>query len=693
MSKGPDELLALHRRIRQQLPTTWSAFFARFGRLRPIQIAAIPEILRGGNVLVTAPTAGGKTEAVAAPLCELLKARQWERLSIMLVTPTRALVNDLYHRLEKPLHELGIHLARKTSDHALPKGGGGQFVITTPESLESLLTFDRESLAGLRALVMDEVHLLDGSPRGDQLRFLLRRLETYLRHKQGEGDYSLQRIALSATVATPEVTATTYLGDGSRVVSVPGQRQIESRIILAEGDEETRAREAMLAAGGFPDLRKVLVFVNSRRQADLAGLYRQGAFEHAPVYGHHGDLSKQRREDAEVRFKSDRRAICLATMTLEVGIDIGDVDLVVCMDPPFSLGSFLQRIGRGCRRLQGRTRVLCVARDQNGRLIFEALIRQASLGLPVTPAAPVRRSVIIQQTLAYLRQVDKHARTMEQLKRTLSMNAQPSCPAERVSEVVLGMAEGNLVRVRNSVVEPGPEGWDFIESQRIYSNIAPSGPKVALVDADTGQQVAEIKRLAFGSSGVQVGGKSYDIVGHDGGRVRKVRATGSEQPAPLYTARSLPYASDVGRALAGRFGVDDRELWVLDLGEKALVFTWLGRLQNVCLEGLMAARGVQGSGMSFSIHIRGVEAARCLDRIKEAVTMGRVRNPLPDKAVEKVIDIGPHFELLSEAQQRSARGDWFQIEALREVVGRWSRTRVIKFGEPLAEGLRGLSAL
>lgn len=691
LSKSPDELLAIHRKVRQQLPATWSAFFARFGRLRPVQLAAIPEILKSGNVLITAPTAGGKTEAVAAPLCELLKARRWDGLSIMLVTPTRALVNDLYHRLEKPCQELGIGLGRKTSDHGLTKGA--QFVITTPESLESLLTFDRERLARIRALVMDEVHLLDGGPRGDQLRFLLRRLETYLRFKQGEGEYSLQRVALSATVANPERTAAAYLGEGARVISVTGQREIEARTILVEADEETRAREAMLAVESFPDARKVLIFVNSRRQADLAGLYRQGAFRHAPVYGHHGDLSKEGRENAEERFKSDRRAICIATMTLEVGIDIGDVELVVCMDPPFSLGSFLQRIGRGCRRLQGKTRVLCVARDRDGQLIFEALIRQASLGLPLTPAAPVRRSVLVQQTLAYLRQVDKHARTMEQLRKTLSLSAEPAFPAERVSEVVFEMAESNLVRVRNGVVEPGPEGWDFIESQRIYSNIAPSGTRMALVDADTGQHVAEVGGLAVGAGGVQVGGKSYEVVGSGGGRVRKVRRSGGGQPAPTYAARMLPYAADVGRALAGRFGVDEGELWVLDLGEKVAVFTWLGRLQNVCLEGLLAARGVQASGMSFSVHVRGVEAARCLDRLREAVIVGPVRNPLPDQPVEKAVDVGPHFELLSEAQQGCARGDWFQIEVLRGVVGRWSRVKSIERGGELGEELRGLAAV
>jgi ATP-dependent Lhr-like helicase len=387
------ESLALHRSIRQRLPNTWNAFFARFGRLRPIQMAAIPEILKGNNVLITAPTAGGKTEAVAAPLCERLKAKRWAGMSVVLVTPTRALVNDLFHRLEGPCQELGIALARKTGDHPLPAHSSEQFVITTPESLESLLTRNRERLDQLRAIVIDEVHLLDGTPRGDQLRFLLRRLEIYLRYKRQEPAHLLQKVAISATVPNPDQTAAAYLGENASVVTVAGQRDIESKILLIPGDDETRAREAMLATTSFADVRKVLVFVNSRRQADLAGLYQQGPFKHAPVYGHHGSLSKHRREETESRFKSDRRAVCLATMTLEVGIDIGDVDLVICMDPPFSLGSFLQRIGRGCRRLQGKTRVLCAARDRASSLIFEALVAQSAVGVPATPPAP--RHVVI----------------------------------------------------------------------------------------------------------------------------------------------------------------------------------------------------------------------------------------------------------------------------------------------------------
>ena len=137
----------------------------------------------------------------------------------------------------------------------------------------------------------------------------------------------------------------------------PGERELEARVLVGPGDEVVRARQAMEAAAAFGDVRKILVFVNSRRQVD-AGTehFRHERLPGVPIYGHHGNLSKAEREDTEERFKSDPRAVCVSTMTLEVGIDIGDVDLVVCMDPPFNLSSFLQRIGRGCRRVQGKTR-------------------------------------------------------------------------------------------------------------------------------------------------------------------------------------------------------------------------------------------------------------------------------------------------------------------------------------------------
>jgi ATP-dependent Lhr-like helicase len=688
-----DELLILNRSIRLRLPNTWNPFFARFGKLRPIQMAAIPEILKGSNVLITAPTAGGKTEAVAAPLCERLKADRWTGMSIMLVTPTRALVNDLFHRLEGPCQNLGIALARKTGDHPLSAHSTEQFVITTPESLESMLTHHRERLDQLRAIVIDEVHLLDGTPRGDQLRFLLSRLEIYLRFKLQRPDYALQKIAISATVPNPSRTAAAYLGENASVVTVAGQRAIESKILLIPGDDAARAQAAMLATQAFADVRKILVFVNSRNQADLAGLYQHEPFKHTPVYGHHGSLSKDSREATETRFKSDRRAICLATMTLEVGIDIGDVDLVVCMDPPFSLGSFLQRIGRGCRRLEGKTRVLCAARDKASEYIFEALVAQSSIGVPETPAAPIRRSVVVQQTLAYLRQVEKHARTIEQCQKTLALTVQPHFTAEKVAKVLEAMAGENLLRLENNVAEPGVEGWNFIESRRIFNNIGSSFADVALVDADTGRQLANVRGLKPGVKGVQIGGHSYELVGSQSGRIRKIRVTSENQPAPTYAARKLPYSADVGVALARRFEIEPNELLMLNLGDTLAAFTWLGQLQNLALEGLLARRKITAEASSFCLHFRSPHPADCLRVLQELASEHSLENPLLDLPVEKVIDMGPYFKLLDKEQQRQSRGDWFQLDALRSFITGLEKYRVVQHDTPLGVAFISLAGI
>jgi len=262
-----------------------------------------------------------------------------------------------------------------------------------------------------------------------------------------------------------------------------------------------------------------------------------------------------------------------------------------------------------------------------------------------------------------------------------------------VAEVVNSLAEVNLLRIRNEVAEPGPDGWGFIESQQIYSNIASSFSKVALVDVDTGKRLADVGGLEAGAGGVQIGGRSYEVVGSRAGRVRVVRGSAGEQPAPTYAARSLPYAADIGMALAGRFGIDGSELLVLDLGDRVAAFTWLGRLQNLCLEGLLGQKGVQAKAMSFSVHLRGVQPCDCLKKLTAAALDGPLENPLPNLRVENVVDLGPHFELLTEEQQRSARGDWFEAEPLRGSVSKLARVRLVEREGSLGKELAGLAGI
>jgi ATP-dependent Lhr-like helicase len=676
-----------HVELRRRLSVSWNAFFARFGSLRPIQLAAIPPIVAGNNVLVTAPTAGGKTEAVVAPICERLRAGRWEGLSTLLITPTRALVNDLFERLTRPMSDLGIALGRKTADHAISRDDGReQFVVTTPESFESMLTFRKQKLANIRAIIIDEIHLLDGGPRGDQLRLLLQRLRLYLDHLSG-GTRTLQIVALSATLPDARRTADTYLGPSAHIVSVSGQRDIEAQVIIANGNDRQCAEAAIIASEVFPDVRKALVFVNSRKQVDASAQhFRYGRFASASVHGHHGNLAKSQRENAEARFKSDRLSVCVATMTLEIGIDIGDVDLVICMDPPFALASFLQRIGRGCRRLQGKTRVLCVASSRARQLIFEGMIEHAKLGIPEGPGIPFRRSVLVQQTLAYLKQVDRNHRTNAQLQRTLTTDVRPSISASVLGAVLADMSSQGLLDRRNDVFQPASEGWTFIQSSRIYANIESQPSEIELLDVETGKLIATAKSFHSDDSTVRLAGKSYDIVGTEGNRVT-LRGAGDATGTPKYQSKSLPYAFDVGIAVARRLGVPDNRIVAVIADDKVFVMTWIGMLNNAFLAEAARQDGLKCKPLPFGLCLPAAQSTsvqtvlqKCVARLAD----GGLAQQVP---VERHADVGPYFQNLSDSVQKFARQDWLDHEFLKRWIDQITEVELVPLNSDLGQDI------
>ena len=681
-----EELLRKQQTVRERLPNAWNAFYGRFGALRPIQLDSAPPILSGRNVLVTAPTAGGKTEAVVAPLCERIKSGRWPGLSVLLITPTRALVNDLFVRLERPCQNMDVRLGRKTADHAMSGGITEQLLITTPESTESLLTFRRNVLDNVRAIAIDEIHLLDGSPRGDQLRSLLSRISAYL-HYRAKGKFcGLQVIALSATVPDPRRLADAYLGPSAEIISSPGQRQIESHVIVADGPDDVRAKAAVQNFDLFADVHKVLVFVNSRNQVDAGTSFFQcGPFAGFPVFGHHGSLAKEHREVTEARFKSEPRAICVATMTLEVGIDIGDIDLVVCLDPPFSLSSFLQRIGRGCRRLVGLTRVLCVARDRAGELLFHSMIRQASLGLPAGPLKPFRLSVLVQQVLAYLRQVESNCRTIDQFQRVLCHDLLPTMGSERLHLLLQDMVRQELLDLRGKVYQPARLGWEFIESSRIYGNIGATPYEVALVDADTGAMIANVASVQ--GTSVRIAGKSYQIVPGGSPDKHKVRATTAEASSPKYHTGGLPYSADLGASVAGYFGIDQNTLAVVVVGGGIVVMTWLGKLLNAALGYTLKQAGCTVKVNAFSLTLRSQTPAEAMHLITNAARKLLETNPLAQIKVEQMADVGPYFLELSDQLKEIARGDWLDQAFLAQWVNSLSISRLIDSKSELGRDL------
>jgi ATP-dependent Lhr-like helicase len=360
-----DTRMADHREARSQLRRAWTPFFARYGSLLMPQVSAIPPVMDGKNVVVCAATASGKTEAVVAPTAERFLADKWGSMSIVYVIPTRALANDTLLRIQGPLEDLGISVALKHGDKPLfnPRKPP-DWLVTTPESLDSLLCRHTESLQHVRTVILDELHLLDNTYRGDQLRILLRRL----RHHSTVGGFNTH--ALSATLGDPADVAQRYV-DNPVIVSVPGKRTIHATLL-----ESPLQVRALAPSRGW---RKALFFCNKR--ATVEETAKDIASQWAPyaVVAHHGSLDRQLREKAEKVMKEERVAACVCTSTLEVGIDIGDVDVVVLVEIPYSLSTLLQRLGRGNRRSDHIDAVVVVQNDEE-RMVAEEMLRAAEVG-------------------------------------------------------------------------------------------------------------------------------------------------------------------------------------------------------------------------------------------------------------------------------------------------------------------------
>src|SRR5215210_1481808 len=235
---------------------THLALLARFGHLTEVQARALAPLLAGRNCVLSAPTASGKTEAALAPMLErdlrqrskensrrTVKHTKTTRLRVLYVVPTRALSRDMARRLDGPLRKLAISMAVKTGDEpALNWLRPPEFLITTPESLDSLLANRPRLLCDVRAVVLDELHLYDDTPRGDQLRILLNRLRRIRTYACSRGDAATDEVqfcALSATMQDAVRLASRYFVNPVLIES-EGRRSLDAELRPLTGPQSLR---------------------------------------------------------------------------------------------------------------------------------------------------------------------------------------------------------------------------------------------------------------------------------------------------------------------------------------------------------------------------------------------------------------------------------------------------------------------
>lgn len=384
----------------------WSA-------LRPLQEAAVAPLIAGEDALLLAPTAGGKTEAACFPLLSRMHAHGWSGTSVLYVCPLKALLNNLLPRVETYTGWLGRtaalwHGDTQTGARRRILAGRPDVLLTTPESLEAMLVsvnVDHASFfSGLRTVVVDEVHAFAGDDRGWHLLAVLERLQRVVGRP-------LQRVGLSATVGNPEGLLTWLQGSGAgkRACQVIAPHLFEEASETAAPASVPPGDIQLDYVGSLDNAATVisrlhrgekrLVFCESRRLVEELGarLREKGV----TTFLSHASLSLDERRRAEAAFAEAGDCVIIATSTLELGIDVGDLDRVIQIDAPASVASLLQRMGRTGRRSGATRNCLFLALDQGGLLDAAGLLLQWSRGWvePVT-APPEPRHIVAQQLLA-----------------------------------------------------------------------------------------------------------------------------------------------------------------------------------------------------------------------------------------------------------------------------------------------------
>jgi ATP-dependent Lhr-like helicase len=371
--------------------------------LRPLQAASVEPVRSGTDCVLVAPTAGGKTEAALFPLLSEMVEGNWSGTTILYVTPLRALLNNIHSRVSAYCSWLGRtaglwHGDIGQSERRSMLADRPDILLTTPESIEAMLVsrrVDHERFLGsVRAVVIDELHAFAGSDRGWHLLAVLERVERIAGHK-------IQRVGLSATVGNPETVGAWMQG------STEGRRPV---VVVREDSSPTVSPEVTIDYVGSMDNAatvisrlhrgdKRLVFAESRRSAEeLAFLLRERGVQ---TFVSHSSLSVDERRQSERAFAEAKDTVIVATSTLELGIDIGDLDRVIQIDAPHTVSSFLQRLGRTGRRPGTSRSTLFLATSLDGLLDAAAVLllwKREFVEEVVAPPHP--RHLAAQQLLA-----------------------------------------------------------------------------------------------------------------------------------------------------------------------------------------------------------------------------------------------------------------------------------------------------
>ncbi len=582
---------------------TW--FAERLGEPTPPQREGWPVIREGKNTLIAAPTGSGKTlAAFLSAIDSLIRqgADLRDETQVLYVSPLRALSNDVQKNLQGPLAEIAamdpsvpeVRVLVRTGD--TPSGERTamtkrppHILVTTPESLYLLLTSEggRGMLRTVSTVIVDEIHAVLRDKRGSHLALSLERLEELVGRP-------VQRVGLSATQKPLEEVGRFLVGTGRECALVDAGtfRELDlgievppsalSTVCSHEQWEEIYSRMADLVR----EHRTTLVFVNTRKMAERIAAQLTRLLGEEAVTSHHGSLSRARRLDAEERLKAGKLRALVATASLELGIDIGDVDLVIQVGATRSIATFLQRVGRAGHALKkipkGRLFPLTLDELAEGAALVKC-IRESILDR--TPVPPRPLDILAQQIVAAcvagaweeekLFEVFRRAFPYRNLTREEFDGVVALHTAGRRALLHRDGVGGRLMATKRARLTALLSGGAIPDAADYQVRLEPEGTLVGTVNEDWAVE-------ASGGDIFQLGNASWRVLRIEPGIVRVADAKGAPPSLPFW----LGEAPGRTRELAAAIGELREECVAQE--EEAAVF-----LQSVCGGALPPAAALQ----------------------------------------------------------------------------------------------------
>ncbi|MEE9134995.1 MAG: DEAD/DEAH box helicase [Nitrososphaerales archaeon] len=357
------------------------------------QLKAIPLILEGRNILLVAPTGTGKTEAAFLPIFDILYSMEQKThgIKVIYISPLRALNRDLLERLQWWCKHLDIKIAVRHGDTDVKDRGRQalappEILITTPETLQAILpgSLMQRHMMSVKFVIVDEVHELADDKRGSQLTIALERLRELVRQ-------DFQVIGLSATIGTPEKVASFLVGNNKpcEIVRVPVARSMQLEIVYPEASPQDYklasklltypevAARLRLIKSHIQDNKSILIFTNTRSEAEtLANRFRIWDID-SPIGLHHGSLSKPTRVNTEIQLKEGKLHGVICTSSLEMGIDIGSLEMIIQYNSPRQVSRLVQRVGRSGHTATGTAKGVIITQDSDDTLESLVIARRA----------------------------------------------------------------------------------------------------------------------------------------------------------------------------------------------------------------------------------------------------------------------------------------------------------------------------